>query len=241
MDRGCCACHGFDKWPVSSSAARGGGTIGEHMSLTELLDERRHLLGVIADAMGHRATGDHVLRCAYARWFALPRAERAAIPDPRTWLTAVTEEVCAHWPARDDMECAAQRGARPPNAAPATAAAPSDPVAQAFLVACRDADDLLFDVVLAPGVRALADGGGLVRVHPDLLSGAADVGAFLCALFGGQGELGLRDCRVNGDAGVVVHRERAAVAVIGLRCERGRVQEVWLMLNPDKVRRWDLP
>jgi RNA polymerase sigma-70 factor (ECF subfamily) len=44
---------------------------------------------------------------------------------------------------------------------------------------------------------------------------------------------------VNGRTGLVVRYDRQVAAVIGLDITGGRVVQVWVILNPDKLRSWN--
>ncbi|WP_217214277.1 RNA polymerase subunit sigma [Streptomyces sp. AC550_RSS872] len=57
--------------------------------ITELLDERRHLLDVAYWMLGSGREAEGVVDATYRRWFELPEAERARITAPRSWLAKV--------------------------------------------------------------------------------------------------------------------------------------------------------
>ncbi|CAM5447106.1 RNA polymerase sigma factor [Streptomyces spiroverticillatus] len=63
--------------------------IGDAVPLTELLDERRHLVGVAHWMLGSRVTAERVADEAYREWYGLGDGERSRIQAPRTWLTHV--------------------------------------------------------------------------------------------------------------------------------------------------------
>ncbi|TYK46942.1 hypothetical protein [Actinomadura decatromicini] len=141
---------------------------------------------------------------------------------------------------------------------------PSDPallarhdhVARRFAAACGSGDAAALRTVLAADAMVVSDGGGKVRapVHPT--HGADAVARFVTTLLAcrpgtgqsGPGESGPGECgtavtveSVNGRAGVVLRRAGQAVAVVGVSVADARVTAVWIVLNPDKLRRWHRP
>lgn len=59
-----------------------------------VMDERRNLLNVAYRLLGSLVEAEDAVQEAYARWFAMSRAERAAIEKPGAWLTTVTSRIC---------------------------------------------------------------------------------------------------------------------------------------------------
>ncbi|MER8047299.1 RNA polymerase subunit sigma [Streptomyces sp. NPDC094032] len=63
--------------------------IGDTVPLTELLDERRHLVEVARWMLGSPVAAERVTDEAYREWYALPDHQRSRIRTPRIWLTHV--------------------------------------------------------------------------------------------------------------------------------------------------------
>lgn len=61
---------------------------------SDVLGERRHLLGVTFRMLGTVAEAEDAVQETYARWYRMSRAERDAIEVPRAWLTRVASRVC---------------------------------------------------------------------------------------------------------------------------------------------------
>ncbi|MEU4096800.1 RNA polymerase subunit sigma [Streptomyces sp. NPDC026673] len=57
--------------------------------ITELVDERRHLLDVARWLLGDGSEAEQIVDDTYARWYELSEAERADIPEPLPWLVKV--------------------------------------------------------------------------------------------------------------------------------------------------------
>ncbi|MBO1332504.1 RNA polymerase subunit sigma [Streptomyces sp. VRA16 Mangrove soil] len=63
--------------------------IGDTLPLTELLDERRHLVEVARWMLGGTVAAERVTDEAYREWYGLSDGQRARIGAPGSWLTHV--------------------------------------------------------------------------------------------------------------------------------------------------------
>ncbi|MEU1883999.1 RNA polymerase sigma factor SigJ [Micromonospora rifamycinica] len=63
-------------------------------ALSGLMSERGRLLGLAYRLLGSLADAEDVVQETYARWYALPPAQRAAIRSPGAWLTRVAGRIC---------------------------------------------------------------------------------------------------------------------------------------------------
>jgi RNA polymerase sigma factor (sigma-70 family) len=59
-----------------------------------LMSERRRLINLAYRLLGSVAEAEDAVQEAYARWFALPKAQQDAIVSPGAWLTTVTGRIC---------------------------------------------------------------------------------------------------------------------------------------------------
>lgn len=59
-----------------------------------VLGERQQLIGLAYRLLGSLAEAEDAVQEGYARWFALPPAQRQAIAVPGAWLTTVVGRVC---------------------------------------------------------------------------------------------------------------------------------------------------
>ncbi|WP_031517399.1 sigma factor [Streptomyces sp. NRRL F-5123] len=71
------------------------GQTGDTVSIAELLDERRHLLDVAHWMLGPGPEAEDAVAETYRRWYGLTDACRAAIVEPRIWLTRTTGTICS--------------------------------------------------------------------------------------------------------------------------------------------------
>lgn len=206
-------------------------------SLEEMLDERRHLLDTAAWMLGP-STADQVVQETYRHWYALADHERTAISAPRAWLTRVAGGICLDVLAGRSTSLPGKPApvtpARPESADPALLAR-HDHVARRFATACNAGDTTTLTAVLAPDAMVVSDGGGKVRAPLDPAHGAASVADYVTGLLAGQ-PVAVES--VNGRTGLVLHRSGQAVAVISLSVAGAQVTAVWIVLNPDKLHRW---
>jgi RNA polymerase sigma factor (sigma-70 family) len=58
------------------------------------MNERRRLINLAYRLLGSLAEAEDAVQEAYARWYAMSRAQQEAIDSPGAWLTTVTSRVC---------------------------------------------------------------------------------------------------------------------------------------------------
>jgi RNA polymerase sigma factor (sigma-70 family) len=63
-------------------------------SLSMVMGERRQLINLAYRLLGSLADAEDAVQEAYARWYALPSEQRAAIESPGAWLTTVASRIC---------------------------------------------------------------------------------------------------------------------------------------------------
>ncbi|MFF5960163.1 sigma-70 family RNA polymerase sigma factor family protein [Streptomyces luteogriseus] len=104
-----------------------------------------------------------------------------------------------------------------------------------------DAEDQVIEGligVLAPDATAIGDGGGLVpaALHP--VEGAEQVARFFAGRARAVPGISLEECAVNGRPGLVARKDGVTVSVPACDIAGDRIQRVWAVLNPDKLRPW---
>ncbi|ROO85379.1 RNA polymerase sigma-70 factor (ECF subfamily) [Actinocorallia herbida] len=236
------------------------------VSLAEMLDERRHLLE-IATWLFDPAAADEIVHATYRRWYALADRDRAGIAVPRAWLTRTAGGICLELLASTaavtvpegllpdvpgDVEHRPEpRGGPDPVSEwlrrnpPRDDANPDllaghDAVVRRFAGACATGDAAALRAVLAADAMVVSDGGGKVRAASEPTLGAAAVARFVTDLLGGEPRPAVALGSVNGRAGVLLRAEEQVVAVVSASVAGDDVTAVWIMLNPDKLRRWQL-
>ncbi|MHA4819931.1 RNA polymerase sigma factor SigJ [Streptomyces aculeolatus] len=63
-------------------------------SLVVLMGERHRMVNLAYRLLGSLSDAEDAVQEAYARWYAMPRAERDAVGSPGGWLTTVTSRIC---------------------------------------------------------------------------------------------------------------------------------------------------
>ncbi|HEY1825986.1 MAG TPA: RNA polymerase sigma factor SigJ [Acidimicrobiales bacterium] len=92
--------------------------------------------------------------------------------------------------------------------------------------------------LLDPGSTANTDGGGLVTAVLEPTNGARQI-ARGCVTFALQAPgLEILERTVNGQPGLIARRDDLTVAVMAFDVVDDRVQEIWTVLNPEKLRPW---
>ncbi len=107
-----------------------------------------------------------------------------------------------------------------------------------FLAAARAGDVQALVDLLAADAVSYADGGGKARATRLPIYGADKVARLWAKLGPDSAPAALHLADVNGQPGVVgADAEGRAVAVLTLEVADGRVQAVWVVVNPDKLAR----
>ncbi|MEU1621070.1 hypothetical protein ABZ479_27705 [Streptomyces sp. NPDC005722] len=207
------------------------------------------LLGLARAFLSSAVEAEDALTETYRRWYA--EGDRGAM-DPGAWLAGTLKEVCRSRPARtpgegarDDRPRAAGAAAEPARrslrglwAGPAGTGRHGE-VVRAFRKACESHDLRLLAGLLAPEVSAVFDGGGRIRTPERPVGGADDVTRCLGVLLAPRDGVVIAEATFNGRAGLVVGHGGEAAAAISLDVRGDRVVNVWLVLNPDKLRGWE--
>jgi RNA polymerase sigma-70 factor (ECF subfamily) len=92
--------------------------------------------------------------------------------------------------------------------------------------------------VLAPDVEMVTDEGSGHAVST--VSGATQVAHRICSILtDGAGSGELTEHNVNGQPGLVLRQQGEVVGVICVDVVGDRISDVWVVLNPDKLRHWN--
>ncbi|MEV7994740.1 RNA polymerase subunit sigma [Streptomyces sp. NPDC086077] len=129
-------------------------------------------------------------------------------------------------------------GSPRPRRSPPPGAQRQDEVVHAFRQACLTEDEALLESLLAPDPTAVFDGGGKVRALVTPVHGGRQVTRTLLTLLPRSPRTSLRIRDVNGRTGLVVYSDRQVAAVISLGVSGHRIQQICVILNPDKLGTW---
>jgi RNA polymerase sigma-70 factor (ECF subfamily) len=116
-----------------------------------------------------------------------------------------------------------------------------DALARAVRQACLSEDTDLLASLLCPDATAFFDGGGKVRALTRPVHGSRQVAHSLLALLARRPRTTLATHSVNGRTGLVARYDHQVAAVISLDIADHHVAQVWVILNPDKLRSWNQP
>jgi RNA polymerase sigma factor (sigma-70 family) len=112
-------------------------------------------------------------------------------------------------------------------------------VVSAFKSACGTGNlDTLIDL-LDPRVSVHTDGGGKVRAALRPILGPEKTARFFLGLLRRQPGQEITEENVNGRPGLVASLDGEVIAVIATEARAGRITDIWMMVNPDKLRAWE--
>ncbi|MGW3188295.1 RNA polymerase sigma factor SigJ [Streptomyces ardesiacus] len=111
-------------------------------------------------------------------------------------------------------------------------------VVSAFREACETGDLGALVDLLDPGVKSRSDGGGKVRAALRPVLGQDKVARLVLGLLRQEPEVELVEDDVNGAPGLSVRIAGTTVAVLSMGIRDGLIADLWLVVNPDKLRAW---
>ncbi|MFG2076476.1 sigma factor [Nonomuraea maritima] len=211
------------------------------------MSERRLMSEVAELLLSSAQDAECVVREAYVRWYAMPEDLQDEVDSPTAWLISVVSRLCCERlneaPVRPQLATARPHPGRcTPRGAPAAARTPAyqdDRIVQVFKKACARTDKVdRLTALLAPDVTVITDGGGRVRAPLQPITGVEPAARFLVGLFGGQADVTVTEASINSGPGLVVRVAGTTAAVVVLHVRDGLVQDVWIVMNPDKLRAW---
>ncbi|MFE0626210.1 hypothetical protein ACFW3D_04495 [Streptomyces sp. NPDC058864] len=215
--------------------------------ISDLLEERKRLLDLARGFLSSTTAAEEAVRETYGRWYAV--GDHVADPEP--WPAGTPADVCLRRPgrapggaARGDeprAEAVAETARRPLRGLRARRAGAGrhHEVVRAFRKACESHDPRLLAGLLASDVSAVFDGGGRIRTPEPPVGGARNVIRCLGALLDPDTGVVIAEDSVNGRTGLVAGCGRQVAAAISRDVHADRVVNVWLVLNPGKLRRWN--
>ena len=94
---------------------------------------------------------------------------------------------------------------------------------------------------LHPDATVTIDGGGTVSADPSPARGGASAARLLIRVITDNPAVTVTEHSVNGQAGLVFRHEARVVGVLSVSVRAGTIREIWIVLNPDKLRHWNAP
>jgi len=120
-----------------------------------------------------------------------------------------------------------------------TAPGGHDSLARGVRRACQAEDVDLLTSLLCPDATAFFDGGGKVQALTRPVHGGRQVAHSLMTLLARRPRTTLNARSVNGRTGLVARCDRRTAAVVSLDIADQRIAQIWVVLNPDKLRSWN--
>ncbi|MEU6560726.1 RNA polymerase sigma factor SigJ [Nocardia nova] len=92
--------------------------------------------------------------------------------------------------------------------------------------------------LLDPNATATADGGGLAVTFPDPIVGAERIAHAWMAIAARATTATLLERTVNGHPGLVAEHGGTVISVYAFDIADGRITDIWVIRNPEKLRPW---
>ena len=108
-----------------------------------------------------------------------------------------------------------------------------------LLAGCETGDEERIKAVLHPEITIVIDGGGKVDAAETPVQGIDQVARLLTQHFTGACETTASERSVNGHAGLVFRQAERVVAVLSANLKSGQIVDLWVVVNPDKLRHWN--
>ncbi|WP_051879090.1 nuclear transport factor 2 family protein [Streptomyces sp. NRRL B-24720] len=112
-------------------------------------------------------------------------------------------------------------------------------IVTAFWAACDTGDLPALVSLLDPDATTLSDGGGKARAALKPIHGADRTARFMLAALLQYPKLRATLQSVNGKAGLVLRHDTTVSGVVSFHVQDEKITDVWLVLNPDKLRSWN--
>jgi RNA polymerase sigma factor (sigma-70 family) len=172
---------------------------------------------------------------------AMTPAERVALilHDVFGYPFAEVAEITGRTPAACRQLASAARRRLRAARAPVTAAAGRAGVVHAFKAAWQAKDVEAIIGLLDPKAIAVADGGGLAVTFASPIEGAEQIArAWIEIANRATPEMALLERTVNGQPGLVARQDGGTVTVFAFDVAGDRIRHIWVVRNPEKLRRW---
>ena len=110
----------------------------------------------------------------------------------------------------------------------------------AFATACRRGDDALIARLLTPDVELVVDSGGGVATPAERSEGIHATADLMLRILGQYPRVALDEQPVNGVPGILLRDSGTLVGVVSVGVRRDAISHIWVVLNPDKLVRFDI-
>ncbi|MFF3443798.1 RNA polymerase sigma factor SigJ [Streptosporangium sp. NPDC002721] len=111
-------------------------------------------------------------------------------------------------------------------------------IVSAFRNACEHGDLDTLIGLLDPQVTVRADGGGKVRAALRPILGPEKTARYFLGLLRNRFARELTEENVNGCPGLVSHADGEVNGIMAFAVRGGRITQIWVIVNPDKLHAW---
>ena len=168
-------------------------------------------------------------------------AERVAfiLHDVFRYPFAEVAEIVGRTPAACRQLASSARRRIHASQAPATPAARQAGLVRDFKAAWDARDIRALIGLLDPGATVIADGGGLVPASLRPIEGSEQIARYVVEIASrAPGHLTMLERTVNGQPGLVAQQDGVTVTVFAFDIAGDRIQHIWAVRNPEKLRPW---
>jgi RNA polymerase sigma factor (sigma-70 family) len=198
--------------------------------------------GGIATDPADRVTLDESVSMAFLVMLeSMSPSERVAfiLHDVFRYPFAEVAEITGRTPAACRQLASSARRRIRASQAPATPAARQTGVVRAFKAAWEAKDIDAIIGLLDPDAMAVADGGGLAVTFLSPIEGREQIArAWIEIANRVPSNMTFLERTVNGQAGVVAQQDGVIVTVFAFDVAGDRIRHIWVVRNPEKLRRW---
>ncbi|GGP01971.1 RNA polymerase sigma24 factor [Nonomuraea glycinis] len=111
-------------------------------------------------------------------------------------------------------------------------------IVSAFKDACEHGDFDTLISLLDPQVSVRTDGGGKVRAALHPIAGSEKAARYFLGLRRKKFSQEITEESVNGRPGLATHADGEINGVMAIAVRDGRITDIWLIVNPDKLQVW---
>jgi DNA-directed RNA polymerase specialized sigma24 family protein len=108
-----------------------------------------------------------------------------------------------------------------------------------LLVGCERKNETKVRATLHPDITVIIDGGEKESVSPSPVRGVEQAARLLIRVFLRVPVVTATEQSVNGQVDLVFRQGSRVVGVLSASIKGGRILDIWLVLNPDKLRHWN--
>ncbi|MGN6408853.1 MAG: RNA polymerase sigma factor SigJ [Curtobacterium sp.] len=115
-----------------------------------------------------------------------------------------------------------------------------DDVVLAFAAAVSGGDLAALTALLDPSVTLRSDGGGVVNAARRAVLGVSNVARFMLGTARKRPSLAFREQRTGDGVALAVTEGSQLLAIVNLKVRDGRITDVWMQVNPQKLTAWSV-